>query len=133
MSRVWDLQNVRYVRTFWHVPAKLSPAERVDRLRRRYGSDDKLVAEIKKAGGQRVTRQTVIRWRQGKVGISEPYAQLLAELDGSQAEDFRPAQVPQAYRKEVQAIADEMRALRAELDEVWKVIGEAGLGKRGSS
>jgi hypothetical protein len=72
------------------VARAVQPAERVSRLVRDYGSDDKLVEAINAKLGTRLTRQMVIRWRTGAMGISRVWADRLAAFTGGDPTDFRP-------------------------------------------
>lgn len=110
------------------MPQRLAPADRVRRLRERYGSHDKLAAALG------TKRQTVIRWEKGS-GISERYAVLLAEIDGCKPEMFRPPRGTQQFaslRQEVQGLAAEAQGLRQEVAEIRRAIEASGIALPGS-
>ena len=60
------------------------------RLVREHGSDDKLVQAVNAKLGTRLTRQMVIRWRNGETGISKQWAERLAAFAGGSPDDWRP-------------------------------------------
>jgi polyhydroxyalkanoate synthesis regulator phasin len=68
-----------------------TPAQEITRLVREYGSDDRLVEAINAQLGTRLTRQMVIRWRTGTVGISKQWAKRLAAFTGREPSDFHAA------------------------------------------
>jgi transcriptional regulator with XRE-family HTH domain len=105
------------------VPSKLTPAERVERLRRQHGSHDKLA----KALG--VRRQRIIGWEKGK-GISERYAVALAALDGSQSDAFRPEKLPPQFRsmrRQVQRIDEDLKDARSVIAAIRAALEDAGI------
>lgn len=101
----------------------MAPAERVRKLRMRYGSHDKLAIALG------TSRQTVIRWEKGG-GISEKFAVRLAELDGGEPDAFRPTRPIHQFREvrqEVEEVRDEVRALRRDFEEFLAALAEQGV------
>lgn len=68
-----------------------TPAQEVARLVREHGSDDRLVDAINTKLATRLTRQMVIRWRTGTVGISKAWAERLAAFSGREPSAFHAA------------------------------------------
>lgn len=66
-----------------------SPQEKIERLVADYGSDDKLAAAVNVQLGTRLTRQMVIRWRTGQIGVGKKWAARLAEFAGGSPDDYR--------------------------------------------
>lgn len=102
------------------------------RLRLREGSHDKLAATLRSKAEElglerlRPNRQTVIRWEQGE-GISPSYARLLAELEGSTPEQFRPARTGPQFRsleRRLRDVEDYQRSLYEVVGGIVAVLGE---------
>jgi hypothetical protein len=76
-----------------------SPAEAIRALHDLYGSDDALVNVINGRYGTRLTRQTLIRWRKDKGGISQAWAETLANFTGWPVETFRESVAAQRHAR----------------------------------
>ncbi|TMQ03779.1 MAG: carbohydrate porin [Deltaproteobacteria bacterium] len=90
------------------------PQHRIARLVADYGSDDRLVKAVNAKLGTRLTRQMVIRWRTGRSGLSNIWAERMAEFTGGRPEDFRLA--PMGWRKTIEQRLDELERRLQELE-----------------
>lgn len=95
------------------------------RLRLREGSHDKIAVTLRSKAEElglerlRPNRQTVIRWEQGGT-ISPSYARLLAELDGSTPEQFRPPRTAPQFR----SLERRLRDVEERQREIYAVVAE---------
>jgi hypothetical protein len=98
----------------------MTPAERLKRLREKYGSHDKLAAAVNTRFGTRLTRQTLIRMEKtGVIGRSRTtghdYAVIFATLNGSTPEDFRPS--PARMQELFRSLEERVRAIEERLED----------------
>ena len=80
-----------------------TPAELIEDLRLRLGQDGRPLSDDRLAAMIGATRQQVIRWRKHGRGMTRPYAEKLAELDGEHPPEafMRPTPAVTAGQAEV--------------------------------
>jgi hypothetical protein len=96
-------------------------------------SHDKFAAKLAKHAAEmgfqlKPNRQTVIRWEAGK-GISLDYAVVLADLDSSSPELFRPSQpsAPPPVHREIAGLRAEVAELRDDVSQIRLALEREGI------